>query len=153
MNRVRSALLCCRIVSTGLSPVCLCIVSCSLHDGLAEGWLKPQESDLLDKLIQLWRWWKPSICNFKILKQFMVPLYPFRGSQNPGHLAVVDEPPAGTCPSRSITRLTSPLLVCRHSFPCLAVGLNCFFLLFPSSLSLSSDFIHRRGKVYLTLFV
>lgn len=104
MNRVRSALLCYRIVSTGLSPVCLCIISCSLHDGLTEGWLKPQESDLLDKLIQLWSWWKPFICIFKILKQFMVPLYPFRGSQNPGHLAVVDELPAGTCPSRSVTR-------------------------------------------------
>lgn len=151
MNRVRSALLCYRIVSAGLSPVCLRVVSCSLHDGLAECWLKPQDSDLLDKLIQLWSWWKTSICIFKILK-FTVPWYPFRGAQTPGPLAVVDEPPAGTCP-RSVPRLTPLVLMYRCPFPCLAVGLYCSFLLVPSSPSPSSDFIHRRGEVYLTLFV
>lgn len=152
MNRVRSALLRYRIVSARLSSVCSCVVSCSHRHGLTECWLERQESDLLDKLIQLWSWWTPSICIFKILKQFIVPLCPFRGSQTSWasgcsgwttsrHLPL---------PRRHTPRFTATSLQILLSLPCC---LYCFFLLFPSSLPPSSDFIHRRGKVYLNLFV
>lgn len=129
MNRARSALLCYRIVSAGLSPVCLRVVSCSLHDGLAECWLKPQDSDLLDKLIQLWSWWKTSICISNILKS-AVPLYPFRGAQAAGPLAVGDAPQQA--PARSVPRLASLVLMRRRPFPCLAVALCWSFLLAPA---------------------
>lgn len=150
MNRARSALLCYRIVSAGLSPVCLRVVSCSLHDGLAECWLKPQDSDLLDKLIQLWSWWKTSICISNILKS-AVPLYPFRGAQAAGPLAVGDAPQQAPAPQRPAPRFTGAHAQTPLSLP------RCRFVLVlpacPSSPSPSSDFIHRRGEVYLTLFV